>query len=120
MRFADNAAVEGNVAVDAVQLGIEAGEAKHLLAKEEAAEPGRDREAVLEAPQQKIQANAAAFAPQADADRRVVGFARRIGPGSMVVVREYAHELRPGWTPTIPNTRWADPKDARVPDIRWA
>ena len=28
--------------------------------------------------------------------------------------------LRPGWTPTIPNTRWADPKDARVPDIRWA
>jgi uncharacterized protein YfaS (alpha-2-macroglobulin family) len=100
LRFADNAAVEGNVAVDAVQLGIEAGEAKHLLAKEEAAEPGRDREAVLEAPQQKIQANAAAFAPQADADRRVVGFARRIGPGSMVVVREYAHELRPGWTPS--------------------
>lgn len=25
--------------------------------------------------------------------------------------------LRPGWTPTIPNTRWADPKDARTPGI---
>ena len=24
--------------------------------------------------------------------------------------------LRPGWTPTIPNNRWADPDDARVPD----
>jgi glucarate dehydratase len=24
--------------------------------------------------------------------------------------------LRPGWTPTIPNNRWADPEDARVPD----
>jgi glucarate dehydratase len=24
--------------------------------------------------------------------------------------------LRPGWTPTIPNNRWADPKDARRPD----
>ena len=23
--------------------------------------------------------------------------------------------LRPGWTPTIPNNRWADPADARVP-----
>jgi glucarate dehydratase len=23
--------------------------------------------------------------------------------------------LRPGWTPTIPNDRWADPKDARQP-----
>jgi len=23
----------------------------------------------------------------------------------------------PGWTPLIPNTRWADPKDARVPSI---
>ena len=23
--------------------------------------------------------------------------------------------LRPGWTPTIPNDRWADPEDARVP-----
>jgi glucarate dehydratase len=23
--------------------------------------------------------------------------------------------LRPGWTPTIPNTRWADPADARAP-----
>ncbi|HZZ44795.1 MAG TPA: enolase C-terminal domain-like protein [Tepidisphaeraceae bacterium] len=28
--------------------------------------------------------------------------------------------LRPGWAPTVPNTRWADPKDARVPDLRWA
>jgi glucarate dehydratase len=27
--------------------------------------------------------------------------------------------LRPGWTPTIPNHRWADPADARTPDIRW-
>src|ERR1044072_3848106 len=25
--------------------------------------------------------------------------------------------LRPGWTPTIPNDRWADPMDARVPKI---
>src|SRR5215510_618678 len=24
--------------------------------------------------------------------------------------------LRPGWTPTIPNNRWADPNDARRPD----
>jgi glucarate dehydratase len=24
--------------------------------------------------------------------------------------------LRPGWTPTIPNNRWADPADARVPN----
>ena len=23
--------------------------------------------------------------------------------------------LRPGWTPTIPNSRWADPLDARRP-----
>ena len=26
--------------------------------------------------------------------------------------------LRPGWTPTVPNDRWADPLDARVPRIR--
>jgi glucarate dehydratase len=25
--------------------------------------------------------------------------------------------LRPGWTPTIPNDRWANPLDARVPEI---
>jgi glucarate dehydratase len=25
--------------------------------------------------------------------------------------------LRPGWAPTIPNDRWADPLDARVPEI---
>ena len=25
--------------------------------------------------------------------------------------------LRPGWTPTIPNDRWADPLDARTPEI---
>ena len=25
--------------------------------------------------------------------------------------------LRPGWTPTIPNDRWADPLDARVPNM---
>jgi glucarate dehydratase len=24
--------------------------------------------------------------------------------------------LRPGWTPTIPNNRWADPRDSRTPD----
>jgi len=24
--------------------------------------------------------------------------------------------LRPGWTPTIPNNRWADPNDSRVPN----
>jgi glucarate dehydratase len=27
--------------------------------------------------------------------------------------------LRPGWAPTIPNDRWADPTDSRVPDIRF-
>ena len=27
--------------------------------------------------------------------------------------------LRPGWTPTIPNNRWADPNDARAPEIKW-
>jgi glucarate dehydratase len=26
--------------------------------------------------------------------------------------------LRPGWSPTIPNNRWADPNDARNPEIR--
>lgn len=26
--------------------------------------------------------------------------------------------LRPGWTPTIPNNRWADPANDRAPDIR--
>lgn len=25
--------------------------------------------------------------------------------------------LRPGWTPTIPNARWADPEDDRIPNI---
>ena len=25
--------------------------------------------------------------------------------------------LRPGWTPTIPNDRWADPHDARIPEV---
>ena len=25
--------------------------------------------------------------------------------------------LRPGWTPLIPNDRWADPADGRVPAI---
>ena len=25
--------------------------------------------------------------------------------------------LRPGWTPTIPNDRWADPHDSRIPQI---
>jgi glucarate dehydratase len=37
---------------------------------------------------------------------------RRLGP--------YAYDrdpLRPGWTPVIPNDRWADPKDARAPKI---
>ena len=32
----------------------------------------------------------------------------------------YAYDqdpLRPGWTPTIPNDRWADPRDGRVPEI---
>ncbi|MBA3715872.1 MAG: mandelate racemase [Pyrinomonadaceae bacterium] len=28
--------------------------------------------------------------------------------------------LRPGWTPTIPNNRWADPTDTRIPErILW-
>jgi glucarate dehydratase len=26
---------------------------------------------------------------------------------------------RPGWTPTIPNNRWSDPNDARVPEIKF-
>jgi glucarate dehydratase len=25
--------------------------------------------------------------------------------------------LRPAWTPTVPNDRWADPDDARTPEI---
>jgi glucarate dehydratase len=25
--------------------------------------------------------------------------------------------LRPGWTPTVPNTRWADPQDGRIPKM---
>ena len=25
--------------------------------------------------------------------------------------------LRPGWTPTIPNNRWADPEDSRAPTM---
>jgi glucarate dehydratase len=25
--------------------------------------------------------------------------------------------LRPGWTPLVPNDRWADPADARVPEV---
>jgi glucarate dehydratase len=25
--------------------------------------------------------------------------------------------LRPGWTPLVPNDRWADPGDARVPEV---
>ena len=25
--------------------------------------------------------------------------------------------LRPGWTPLIPNDRWADPKDGRTPEV---
>ena len=32
----------------------------------------------------------------------------------------YAYDqdpLRPGWTPRIPNDRWADPRDGRVPEI---
>src|SRR5579862_2866285 len=27
--------------------------------------------------------------------------------------------MRPGWTPTVPNTRWADPADDRTPKIRF-
>ncbi|HYT73587.1 MAG TPA: enolase C-terminal domain-like protein [Vicinamibacterales bacterium] len=26
---------------------------------------------------------------------------------------------RPGWTPIIPNDRWADPADARTPQVNW-
>ena len=30
----------------------------------------------------------------------------------------YDHDpLRPGWTPLVPNERWADPADARVPEV---
>jgi glucarate dehydratase len=37
---------------------------------------------------------------------------RRLGP--------YPYDqdpLRPGWTPLVPNDRWADPSDARVPEV---
>jgi glucarate dehydratase len=37
---------------------------------------------------------------------------RRLGP--------YPYDqdpLRPGWTPLVPNDRWADPKDARAPEV---
>jgi glucarate dehydratase len=37
---------------------------------------------------------------------------RRLGP--------YPYDqdpLRPGWTPLVPNDRWADPADARVPEV---
>jgi glucarate dehydratase len=37
---------------------------------------------------------------------------RRLGP--------YPYDqdpLRPGWTPLVPNDRWADPRDARVPQV---
>jgi glucarate dehydratase len=27
--------------------------------------------------------------------------------------------LRPGWTPLVPNDRWADPADARTPQLQW-
>ena len=27
--------------------------------------------------------------------------------------------LRPGWTPTVPNNRWADPLDDRKPEIAY-
>jgi glucarate dehydratase len=26
--------------------------------------------------------------------------------------------MRPSWTPTVPNNRWADPSDDRTPDIK--
>jgi glucarate dehydratase len=37
---------------------------------------------------------------------------RRLGP--------YPYDqdpLRPGWTPLVPNERWADPADGRIPDV---
>jgi glucarate dehydratase len=37
---------------------------------------------------------------------------RRLGP--------YPYDqdpLRPGWTPLVPNDRWADPNDGRVPEV---
>jgi len=39
---------------------------------------------------------------------------RRLGP--------YPYDrdpLRPGWAPLVPNQRWADPDDARVPALAW-
>jgi glucarate dehydratase len=33
----------------------------------------------------------------------------------------YAYDqdpLRPGWTPLVPNPRWADPLDDRIPELR--
>jgi glucarate dehydratase len=33
----------------------------------------------------------------------------------------YAYDkdpLRPDWTPVVPNTRWADPDDARTPNLQ--
>ncbi len=39
---------------------------------------------------------------------------RRLGP--------YPYDqdpLRPGWSPTIPNSRWADPEDKRIPEMNF-
>ena len=44
--------------------------------------------------------------------RRYHELFRRLGP--------YPYDqdpLRPGWTPLVPNDRWADPQDARVPEV---
>jgi glucarate dehydratase len=57
------------------------------------------------------------------------GLGVRLDRGKLEEYREmyrrlgaYAYDqdpLRPGWTPTIPNTRWADPLDDRAPEIKF-
>jgi glucarate dehydratase len=57
------------------------------------------------------------------------GLGVRLDRGKLEEYREmyrrlgaYAYDqdpLRPGWTPTIPNTRWADPLNGRAPEIKF-
>ena len=66
---------------------------------------------------------------------RALGQRQSLGPGKRVVgamavvmgreghfrrLGSYPYDqdpLRPGWTPLVPNERWADPADARVPEV---
>src|SRR5215210_6704047 len=61
--------------------------------------------AVPDAPGLGVRLDRDKLAEYAEAYRRLGGYPYDQDP------------LRPGWTPTIPNDRWADPSDARRPDI---